>query len=1025
MGRPYLPSLLALSALALTACNPKSAPEETVVPSGSDPVISGSDSAVAPATVDDLIAQSDLPPTIATPEKGDAMGVTIHRLSNGMTVYISTDRQKPRFSAWIGTRAGSRHDPADSTGLAHYLEHMLFKGTDEYGTLDAAAEAPHVERVRELYAELRTTDDKARRKAIFEKIDAATQAQAVHAVPNEISRTYGMLGVEGTNAFTSNEQTVYIGDIPSNRLEQWAKLEGERFADPVFRLFYPELEAVYEEKNLSMDRPWSRVYQTLGLALYPEHPYGTQPTIGLVEHLKTPAYQDMVDFFDRWYVPNNMAIVLAGDIDAKTALPVLEAAFSRLEPKALPTELPGKIVPLTAKVTKTVVAKGEQSAMLAWPTVPVSHADVAALTVMDRVLDDAKVGLLNVELELTQKVPSAGSGNSNLREGGYFSVRARAREGQSPEDLEALLLGVVAKLKAGKLADADVQAAKLSQSVARKRQLEFASARASRMMSSFVTHRPWADIVAFDDAFDAVTREDVIRVANKYLGDNYVAVYRKKGEHEVVKIDKPHITPVEIDASRQSPFIADIMAMPSKPLEPEWVVEGKHYAHVALPTGTMIASQNTRNDTFSVTYRMDRGYRKAPLLCYALDLFEIAGGAGLSAEELQKKLYALGSRVYTTCNAESSAVVVSGLDSNQDETLALVNDWMKAPTFDDAMLKRHLDNAISRRRDILEEDRSLTSALDTFAKYGSASAWLQHPSNRKLGKAKPAQLAKLITTWFDYEHRTLYFGPRKPEVAAKTIAQGTGRKRTGPQRTRKYRQARAPQIFFLHKAGAKANVRFVMPRKPLPRAERPVASLYSEYLSGSMSSLIFQEIRESRGLAYSAYSRFSWGSTLKDESGLLGFMSTQADKVPVAVETFLGLLRDRSLSPERIETAKASLEQEFRSTRIDPRWVTSWVESWDELGEKTDPRRWEWKAVEKVDAAQTQAFAGQFADVPVIIAIVGDRDRVGLDELAKMGKVTEVSAGDLFSYGRFPAVQAEKKPARKQGLRARSKAAVR
>ncbi|MBL4684785.1 MAG: insulinase family protein, partial [Nannocystaceae bacterium] len=1007
--------------VTLAACH--SAAKPTTPPVADDPTTPTKASpARAPRSVGDIVAQSDLPATVGTPLAGDEMGVTIHRLSNGMTVYISTDRQKPRFSAWIGTRAGSRHDPANSTGLAHYLEHMLFKGTDDYGTLDAKAEAPHVQRVAELYDELRETDNAARRKAIFKSIDQETQQQAKYAVPNEISRTYSSLGIEGTNAFTSNEQTVYIGDIPANRLQQWAKLEGERFADPVFRLFYPELEAVYEEKNLSMDRPSSRLFQTLELALFPEHPYGTQPTIGLVDHLKTPAYGDMVEYFKRWYVPNNMAIVLAGDIDAKTALPVLEAAFGGLKPKLIPATLPGKIVPLKGRVARTVLADGEESTWLAWPTVEIAHKDKAALAVMDLVLDDARVGLLNVELELTQKVPSAGSWNSNLREAGYFSVTARARQGQTPEQLEQLLLGVIGKLKAGEFSQADVDSAKLSKQVSRKRQLEWPQVRASRMMSSFVTHRSWDAVLAADKAFDAVSRADIIGVANKYLGDNFVAVHRKKGAHTIAKIEKPTITPVEIDPSRESPFITELMAMKTPLMTPEWVVEGQHYAHKKLRTGTMIAAKNTRNDTFSVTYRMDRGYRKEPLLCYALDLFEISGGAGLSAEKLQKELYALGSQVYTTCNAERSAVVVSGLDSKQDETLALLDKWIAAPSFDDAMLERHLDNVISERRDELEEDRTLTSALDQYAKFGRDSAWLQQPSNAKLARAKPVHLAKLITGWFDYRHRTLYFGPRDAEMAAEAVVRGSGRKRTGPTQTRHYRHTKASEIYFLHKEVAKANVRFVMPRGPLPREQRPAALLFSEYLSGSMSSLVFQEIRESRGLAYSAYSRFTWGSTTKDESGLLGYMSTQADKVPVAVETFLGLLRAEDIAPERIASAKASLDQGYRSSRIDPRWVVSWVEDWDELGEKSDPRAWEWKSVQKLALADAKKFAKQFRDTPVVVAIVGDRDRVGLEALGKIGKVNEVKAASLFSYGAFPEKKASKPAAGKLRDRARKRA---
>jgi predicted Zn-dependent peptidase len=959
----------------------------------------------ATPSVEEILAASNLPGTLVAPLADDPMGVTIHRLENGMTVYISTDRQKPRFNAWIGTRAGSRMDPPDSTGLAHYLEHMLFKGTSRYGTLDAEKEAPHVERVRELYARLRTIapDDQAARAAVFAEIDAETQKMAEYAVPNEHSRMYASLGIEGVNAFTSFEQTVYIGDIPTNRLEAWATVEGERFADPVFRLFYPELEAVYEEKNLSLDRPSSRVWETLHRALFPRHPYGTQTTIGSVDHLKTPAYQDMVDYFHRWYVPNNMAIVLAGDIDAETALPVLEAQFGRLRPRPLEPPAPGEVVPLRGRVFEQVHAEGEEAVTMAWHTVPSSHDDEPALAVMDRLLDDAKVGLLNVELELTQQVPSAGSWHSTLAEAGYFGVRARVGKDQSPDEVEQLLLGVLEKLKSGEFTDADVEAAKLQHTVSDKLQLEFGGARARRMMQSFIEQREWADIVEREKRFQAVTRNDVLRVANQYIGPDFVVVHRLKGTPDVPKLEKPEITPVAIDPSRKSEFARTIETMEAPQLEPEWVVEGTHYVHADLPAGTMIGALNQRNDLFSVTYRVKRGYRKAPMLCHALELFELSGAGDASAEQLQKELYGLGSTINTRCDAEYSSIEVSGLDEKLEDTLAILDRWIADPKLEGGALERHYRNTLTKRRDGLEEDWRLTSALDLYAKYGKDSAWLRHPSNAQLERAKIPQLRTLLVGFFDHEHKTLYFGPRSADEVADVIARGKRHRKVGDVWTRRYRKVNAPEVFFVHKDGAKANVRFVIPKPPLPRERRPVARLLSEYLSGNMSALVFQEIRESRGLAYSAYSAYDNGRRPDDASGLLGYMSTQADKVPVGVNTFLELLRTDDIQPERLADAKVSLDQEFRATRIDPRWVTRWVDSWDELGEKQDPRPWLWQSVQALDLDQVKSFAAQFVDAPVIIAVIGDRDRVGLDALAEIGKVTELAPEDLFSYGPFPA----------------------
>ncbi len=1016
--RRVLPWALALAAVSGCRLHVGTPPPDA------EPAPPPNTSAADPGTpdADAILAASDLPTLHEQPLAADPMGVTVHRLSNGMTVYISTVRDKPRFSAWIGVRAGSRMDPPDSTGLAHYLEHMLFKGTDEYGTLDADKEAPHVERIRELYNDLRKTDDAAARTKILKEIDAQTQEIAKYAVPNEHSRMYGQMGVEGINAFTSYEQTVYIGDVPANRLEAWSAVEGERFSDPVFRLFYTELEAVYEEKNLSIDNPFRRVNEAMTSALFPAHPYGTQTTIGQVEHLKNPAYQDMSDYFDRWYVPNNMAIALSGDIDAKTALPVLESAFGHLRPKPLSPPHEGKVEPLSGRITRKVEANGEASVTLAWHAPPSAHEDVVALEAMDRLLDDARVGLLNVELELTQKVPSAGSYLSNLREAGWFVVRADARQGQSHEELEGMLLGVIQKLKKGEFTEADVTAVKLQQTVSEKRRLEFPSARTSRMMSAFIEHRQWADVVAHDELFQKVTRADVIRVANRYLTSDMVVVAKSKGQPEVPKLEKPNITPVKIDPSRKSEFAKKIEAMPATELSPQWVKEGEHYTRHALAAGDLIGAKNTRNDLFSVTYQLKRGYRKEKYLCYALELLELSGAGSQDAETLQKELYALGTRIYTSCSADYSGITLEGLDSQLEASLAVMDRWLADPSFDDQVVERLYRNTLSERRDGMDKDWMLTRALSDYARYGKRSAYLSRPSNRVLGKADPRKLRRLISTVLDHEHRVLYYGPREAKSVGAVVARGKRHNKTGDIPLRKFRRVQKPTIYFLHKEGAKANVRFTIPRGLLARDDRPTASLLSEYLSGNMSALVFQEIRESRGLAYSASSSYTMGTRPQDESGLAGFMSTQADKTPEAVRTFLGLLRSEDIQPERLLTAKAMSDQGFRSSRIDPRWINRWVVSWDERGEAGDPRPWEWQTMKELDVGDVSTFAKGFVDAPVIIAIVGDRDRVGLEALEKIGPVQEVSAEQLFGYGAFPADPAPRKG--KLGKRNKGKASA-
>ncbi|MCB9748975.1 MAG: insulinase family protein [Myxococcales bacterium] len=989
-----------LAALALLPACPAKAPSE--------PTTRAPEPTTAPSGPEAIIAASNLPPTIGAPLQADKMGVTIHRLKNGLTVYISTDRQKPRFNAWIAVRAGSRNDPGDSTGLAHYLEHMLFKGTGNLGTLDYAAERPHLERIQQLYAELRTTDDPQQRAAIETQLDQETQATAQFAVPNELTRIYSNLGVEGLNAFTSDEQTVYIADVPSNRLAAWATVESERFADPSFRLFFTEIEAVYEEKNLSLDSSYNRVSEALLRALFPQHPYGTQPTIGTVEHLKTPAYQDMVDYFHRWYVPNNMAVVLAGDVDAATALPVLERTLGRLAPKPVPSPEAATLTPISGRVEREVVVEDRKGVTLAWHTVPVTHADEPALVVMDWLMDNATSGLLNTELELTQKVPNAGSNNEFFNEAGFWSVRATARDEQDLGEVEAMLLGVVGKLKAGEFTQADIDAIKVNQDIGEKRQLESNQGRVWKMAASFIERRPWDDVVARDQALRAVTRDDVLRVANAYLGDNFIALRRTKGKQELPKIEKPSITPIQVDPSRQSAFASQILEMPAPQLEPDWLEEGNEYRHVGLPAGPMIYATNTRNDLFSLEYVFDLGSRRARLLCHALDLLDQSGYGELTAEALKKRLFALGTSIDFSCSADQSTISVEGVDANMEESLNLLRAWLRIPALAPETLAKLTENEIAERRNALDNSNYLGWAASNYARFGKDSEQLAVPSNKQLKAATVGKLKPLITTLPDYEHRTLYFGPRAPEDIEGMVGLGPSHKKVKPEPDRAFRAQKGVAIYLVHRETAKSSVSVTFPLSALDRALRPAFNAYGEYVGGDMGSLIFQEIREARGLAYSAYGYASTGSKPADQWALMGGMGTQVDKTPEALATYIELVQQWPLKPERFDAAKTALEQQYRSSRVDPRWVVYWVQSWDRLGEERDPRPWMRDATAALTVEQVQTFADRFKQTPVIISVVGDREKVDLEALKKIGPVTEVKPEQLVSFGAFPKEKVEK-----------------
>jgi zinc protease len=223
--------------------------------------------------------------------------------------------------------------------MAHYLEHMLFKGTQDLGTTDWAREAPLQARLEQLFDEKRDAPP-ARRPAIDKEIAATLQQTYAFAVPNELDQMLGELGGTGINAFTSYDETVYHNTFPASQIDTWLQIYAHRFEDPVFRLFPTELEAVYEEKNSAMDTTGYELFRTFMRGAFPGHPYGRNDILGEVEHLKRPSLRVMKEYFDRWYVPGNMAARAVRRPRRRAILPRIEARSARGSPAPTPARPP-------------------------------------------------------------------------------------------------------------------------------------------------------------------------------------------------------------------------------------------------------------------------------------------------------------------------------------------------------------------------------------------------------------------------------------------------------------------------------------------------------------------------------------------------------------------------------------------------------------------------------------------------------------------------------------------------------------
>ena len=945
-------------------------------------------------------AGAPVPEPLDIPLPSDLMQTTIHRLPNGLTVYLSPNHETPRLTAWIAVRAGSKMDPADSTGLAHYLEHMNFKGTAAIGTLDYEKEKPHLDRITELYEEHFRAKDPAQRERLYKEIDKENIKAEKYEILNEISRIYKRLGFKGLNAFTSNEETVYVVDLPSNRTEAWAKLESERFAHPVFRLFQNELEVVYEEKNRTMDNMDEILDEALTKQLYKLHPYGTQTTIGTIEHLKNPSLAHMYEFFNRYYRPNNMAIVLAGDFDRQRMLDLVAKYFGSWKPQDMPEPRTWPLPKPKGREAVEVKYEAEEKAVICWLTVPREHPDADTLRVMDMLMDNSAAGLINLDLVQAQKVKAAGSSPSFYNDAGGWEVWAVAKKGQKLEEAEALLMAEVDKLKAGGFSEDDIRAVITQFEVSEKYKLESNGSRAAEMADSFVHFEPWPVTAGRLERLRRVSKADVLRVANLYLGPDRVVALRRDAKPEIPTIAKPGFTKVDIDSSRESAFARDVYALPATPLEPRWLVDGRDYTITSLPAGRLYAARNPVNDLFQLTWFFDRGRRHERGLCAALDLLELSGAGSLSAEQFKKKLFGLGTSLSYSCGEWESNVSLEGLDANLWDSLQLMNERFTAPNIGPDMLQRMVEVQIGAHADAKKDPEAVFNALSGFALRGRGSPVLNELSDKELLELKTEDLRRLMRDFMSFERRTAYVGNRKSAEFAKLQEEPGRGYRAAPERTPvRYQKPAHPAVYFTHRDMVQSQVG-VFAADGIFAPERFVDySFYGNYLGGGMNSVIFQEVREARSLAYAAWGGYAYAGHKDDDNMVYGALGCQADKTAEATALLRDLVEDPPWSEQRFTDAAKAIEENYRANPTPFRSIPGALIGWEDQGiAGGDPRPQRFAKVLRYRLDDLKAFARHLKDKAMTVYVLGNRERLGLEKIKKLGDFQEKGLDQIFPY---------------------------
>jgi predicted Zn-dependent peptidase len=948
-------------------------------------------------------APADAAPAPAV--EGDPMGVVVKTLPNGFTVMVSENHESPRADCWISTRAGSAKDPADATGLAHYLEHMNFKGTSKLGSLDWEKEKPHLDRITRLYDELFATTDPAKRAELYKQIDAENVEAQKYEVASELDNLYQGMGFKGLNAFTNNDQTTYTVDVPVNRLDTWAAVESHRFADPVYRLFQSELEAVYEEKNRALDNKARAMNEALMLALFPDHPYGTQSTLGKVEHLKNPSLTKIYDWFHTWYVPGNMVIAVSGDFKAADAIATIEKHFGALPAKPVPADPVRNWAPIKGVKRVELKFEAEEEVHLAWRTVAATHPDAEALGMADMMLANGNTGLIDVNLSQKQLMQSAGAYRQFMVEGGLEVLAATAKDKQPLEECEKLLLEQLDRLKKGDFTEEDLKAALTDFEISQKQGLESNRARVSDMTEAFLNRQPWDWKVRELDRLRAVTKADVVRAANQYFGPDYVVVYRRTGKPELPKIQKPGFTPVTIKTDKHSPYYEEIAHSSPPPIEPRFLEAGRDYVGKDLKSGKLVWAKNPANDLFQLSFSIDVGGDVDPRLPLACGLLEYGGAGELDAEAFKRKLYSLGTTIAAGAGRQETSITVTGLDANFEESLRLLRAHFEKPTgASQADLDKLVDRVIGGRVKQKIDARAINAALVGYAQRGPDSDFLRTPKNEEMKAWKADDLLAAARDTWRFKRKALYVGPRSADEVAglldlAPIGADFGAMKDAPARTPvRFVVPAKPRVLLVDKKAAQAQVMLIYPDGTYDRPAVPIHRVYNEYMNGSMGAVVFQEIREARSLAYDAGTTYRDAAWKEDGNVFVGILGTQADKTLDALEVLMRIVKEMPASELRMSNAKQSIDETYRATRIGFRMVPSTIVSWWRQGLDGDPRPWNWERAKATKLEELQAFAARWKGMPYTISITGDKSKFDMAKLAQYGEVVEMKPDQIFAW---------------------------
>ncbi len=935
-------------------------------------------------------------------------GLTEYKLDNGLTVILWEDHDQPDVTGYVVVRAGAVDEPAEYTGLAHYLEHMLFKGTQKIGALDWEAEKPIYDSIVALYDQYSEATDPELREKLATQINECSMREAKVSSTEDFFNLLDLIGAEGVNAFTSFDVTAYYNSFPAAEMYRWLTIFSDRLIDPVFRTFQAELENVFEEYNMYANNPSSQVSKQLMQDIYKGSPY-ERDVIGYPEHLKNPRLSKLIEFYNTWYVPNNMALILVGDFDTEATKPMIAETFSRLQPKELPARPSYPDVELTGNKHYNL----GYNPQIAWvyPGVKANDPDQEVLQFVCDLLSNGQTGLLD-KITIDGEVQYAGVRHDARRNAGRIIVQAvpyydaNQQMFESDKATEKIIMKEIDKIKAGDISDEMIASVKRMYAQSYKVANESSELKINSLLSAFMYDMPLEQVLNAIDHIQALTKEEIVRAAKKYFSQDHMTISFDEAtkSNKAKTLPKPNIKPLEPVKDAKTAYAEAFKKLPKGELKQTFNNFNDVQVSSLGENVTLHYTPNTKNDVFTLTLRYGVGEHEMPLLPYAAILMNNAGIMGNPATEgkdFKQQMAELGGDVSYGCNDSYFYISISGEDGNMNKIMNLVNRQLLMPYLEKKQLDAVKGSEFFTRLSRQKRTAVQKSALMQYALYGEKSAYLDEVPFADIWGMGLPQVQSLLSSARTYALNVFYCGTLTPEQLVAELPLTEGMRPSNSPFVQDKKTYEKPTVLFLPNSDVQqADLYFYINGKPYEIASDVYSDAFNQYFSGGFSGIVLNEIRTKRSMAYTAYGVNQTPSITGKNTSFIGYVGTQSDKVVEAINVYMDLLTTMPADTTRMEAIRAALKQAAQTAKPSMRGKASTFEHWKRLGYNDDPAKINAEKINNLTYEEIEAFYKEnIQGKPVTIILMGDPKKIDLKAIqAKMGcKVTKLSPARLFN----------------------------